>query len=189
MLVLDVTQLDPEQRRPITRAEYHAMAEAGLFLDEGVELLDGVIVRKMTRSAPHDLVIERLTALLVPRLVGRARVRIQSGFAASDYSEPEPDLAVVPKDEQKADQPARALLLIEVAASSLKFDRGTKASIYARAGVPAYFIINVAAHTMEAHTSPEAGRYAEVRTYRGDARVSVPGFPEVTFSADELFAQ
>jgi len=188
MLVLDVTQLDPEQRRPITRAEYQAMGQAGLFLDERVELLDGVIVRKMTRGAPHDRVIERLSELLLPRLVGRARVRIQSGFAASEYSEPEPDLAVVPKDEPKADQPAHALLLIEVAVSSLRFDRGIKASVYARAGVPACFIVNVEARSIEAHTAPEAGRYAEVATYHGAERVSVPGFPDVTFSVDDVFA-
>jgi len=188
MIVLDVTQLDPEQRRPITRAEYHAMAQGGLFEDERVELLDGVVVRTMTRGARHDLVIERLTELLMPRLVGRARLRIQSGFAASNYTETEPDLAVVPKHEPTADHPAHALLLIEVAASSLRFDRGLKASVYARAAVPAYFVINVAARSIEAHTTPEGDRYTTVVTYRGSERVGVPGFPDATFSADELFA-
>jgi len=187
MIVLDVTQLDPEQRRPITRAEYHAMEHAGLFLHERNELLDGVIVRKMTRNAPHDLVIERLSELLLPRLVGRARVRVQLGFAAGEFSEPEPDLAIVPKQEPTADHPAHALLLIEVSVSSLRFDRGIKASIYARAGVPAYFIVDVEGRSLEAHTAPESGRYAEVTTYRGAERVSVPGFPDVTLSVDELF--
>jgi Uma2 family endonuclease len=90
MGMLDFAQLDPEQRRPITRAEYHAMGESGLFQDERVELLDGVIVRMSPRSEPHDSVIERLSELILPPLVGRARVRIQLGFAASEYSEPEP---------------------------------------------------------------------------------------------------
>lgn len=189
MTVLDVTQLEPEQRRPITRAEYQAMGQAGLFQDERVELLDGVIVRKMTRGAPHDWIIERLNELLLPRLVGRARVRIQLGFAASEFSEPEPDVAVVPKNEPHSDQPARALLLIEVAASSLRFDRGLKASIYARAGVPAYFVVDVAGRSVEAYTAPDGGRYTQVTTYRAEARVVVPGFPDVTFAPDELFAQ
>jgi Uma2 family endonuclease len=185
--MLDLTQLAPEQHRPITRAEYHAMGEAGLFLEERVELLDGVIVRMSTRSAPHDSVIERLTELLLPRLVGRARVRIQLAFAADEYSEPEPDVAVVSRSEPRADHPAHASLLVEVSASTLRFDRTAKASIYARAGAPAYFIVNVAARCLEAYSAPQAGRYAEVRTFRGDERIAVPGFPDVTFSVNELF--
>lgn len=189
MSMLDVTQLEPEQRRPITRAEYHAMGEAGLFQDERVELLDGVIVRMSPRTASHDSVIERLNELLMPRLLGRARVRIQLGFAASEHSEPEPDVAVVPKGEPRADHPAHATLLVEVSLSSLRFDRSAKASIYARAGVPAYFIVNVAARCIEAYSAPETGRYTDVRSFSGDERVAVPGFPDVSFSADDVFAE
>jgi Uma2 family endonuclease len=185
--MLDLTQLDPEQRRPITRAEYHAMGEAGLFQDERVELLDGVIVRMSPRSAPHDSVIERLNELLLPRLVGRARVRIQLAFAASDYSEPEPDVAVVPRDEPRADHPAHATLLIEVSLSSLRFDRSAKAGVYARAGVLAYFVVNVGEQAVEAYGKPEDGRYTEVTVHRGDERLAVPGFPDVTFSVSEIF--
>ncbi|HEY3496694.1 MAG TPA: Uma2 family endonuclease [Polyangiaceae bacterium] len=188
MSMLDVTQLAPEQRRPITRAEYQALGDAGFFQDERVELLDGVIVRMSARSARHDSVIERLSELLIPRLVGRARVRIQLGFAASEYSEPEPDVAVVLKSEPREDHPAHATLLVEVSASTLRFDRTAKASIYARAGVPAYFIVNVSARCIEAYMAPEAGRYTETRTYVGDESVAVPGFPDVTFSANDVFA-
>ena len=187
MAMLDVTQLDPEQRRPITRAEYDAMGEAGLFQDERVELLDGVIVRMSPRSVPHDDVIERLSEILLPKLVGRARVRIQLAFAASDYSEPEPDLMIVPKDEPRSDHPQHATLVIEVSASSLRFDRTTKASIYARAGVLAYFVVNVAERSIEAYGAPESGRYSEVTVLRDEGRLAVPGFPDVTFSVSEVF--
>jgi Uma2 family endonuclease len=187
MGMLDFTQLDPERRRPITRAEYHVMGEAGLFERERVELLDGVIVRMSPRSEPHDSVIERLNELILPRLVGRARVRIQLGFAASEHSEPEPDVAIVPKDEQREDQPARATLVIEVALSSLRFDRTIKASIYARAGVAEYWVVNVANRSVEVHSSPGADRYTEQRVLRGEERLSIPGFPELTLSVDEVF--
>src|SRR6186713_1777444 len=150
MTVLDTAQLDPAQRRPITRAEYQAMGESGLFQDERVELIEGVIVRMAPRGEPHDDTIERLNELLLPPLVGRARVRIQLAFAASEYSEPEPDVAIVPRDEPRGvDPPGRATLLIEVAASSLRFDRGTKASVYARACVPEYWVVNVSERTVE----------------------------------------
>src|SRR5262245_14765251 len=113
MAMLDLAQLDPAQRRPITRAEYQAIGEAGLFQDERVELIDGVIVRMAPRGEPHDTTIERLNELLLPPLVGRARVRIQLAFAASEYSEPEPDVAIVPRDEPRTDHPGRATLLVE----------------------------------------------------------------------------
>jgi Uma2 family endonuclease len=188
MAMLDFTQLDPEQRRPITRAEYHAMGEAGLFQNERVELLDGVIVRMSPRSAPHDSVIERLNEILLPKLVGRARVRIQLAFAASDFSEPEPDVAIVPKEEPRwSDHPGQATLLIEVSASSLRFDRTAKASIYARAGVLAYFVVNVPERVIEAYGRPEGGRYLEMTRHRGDEALAVPGFPDVTFSPNQIF--
>jgi Uma2 family endonuclease len=119
--------------------------------------------------------------------VGRARVRIQLGFAASEYSEPEPDVAIVPKDEQRTDQPARATLVIEVALSSLRFDRTAKASIYARAGIAAYWIVNVAERCIEVHAAPGADQYGEKSVHRGDERLAVPGFPEVTVSVNEVF--
>ena len=159
--MLDLAQLDPAQRRPITSAEYHAMGEAGLFQDERVELIEGVIVRMAPRGEPHDATIERLNELLLPPLVGRARVRIQLGFAASEYSEPEPDVAVVPRDEQRTDHPARATLLVEVSASSLRFDRGTKAAVYARAGVPEYWVVDLVNRRVVRHRAPGRARYGK----------------------------
>jgi Uma2 family endonuclease len=188
MRMLDLAQLEPERRRPITRAEYHAMGEAGLFEHEHVELLDGVIVKMSPRSLEHDSIIERLSERLLPPLVGRARVRIQLAFVASAYSEPEPDVAIVPKNEPRADHPGHATLLIEVALTSLRFDRSTKASIYARAGVPAYWIVNVADRCIEAYSNPHADGYAERLVFRSGEHVGVPGFPDVSLAVDDVFA-
>jgi Uma2 family endonuclease len=189
MAMLDLAQLDPAQRRPITRAEYQAMGEAGLFQNERVELIEGVIVRMAPRGEPHDTIIERLNELLLPRLVGRARVRIQLAFAANEYSEPEPDVAVVPRDEPRTiDHPTRATLLIEVAASSLRFDRGTKAALYARAGVPEYWVVDVSKRTIEVYGAPDGERYTAVGLHRDHDVLAVPGFPDVSFSVDSLFS-
>ena len=188
MAMLDLTQLDPAQRRPITRAEYHAMGEAGLFQNERVELIEGVIVRVPPRSEPHDLTIERLNEILLPRLVGRARVRIQLAFAASEYSEPEPDVAVVPRDERRGDHPAHATLLIEVALSSLRFDRGTKAAVYARAGVPEYWVVDVAERAIQVFSACDGERYMRATLHRGSDVLAVPGFPDVSFAVDELWS-
>jgi Uma2 family endonuclease len=187
--VLDTAQLDPAQRRPITRAEYQAMGESGLFQDERVELIEGVIVRMAPRGEPHDDTIERLNELLLPPLVGRARVRIQLAFAASEHSEPEPDVAIVPRDEPRGvDHPGRATLLIEVAASSLRFDRGTKASVYARAGVPEYWVVDVAKRTVEVFSAPLGDRYSKAVLHRGTDVLTVPDFPDVTVTVDAIFS-
>jgi Uma2 family endonuclease len=187
MAMLDLAQLDPAMRRPITRAEYNAMGEAGLFQDERVELIDGVIVRMAPSGEPHDSTIERLNELLLPPLVGRARVRIQLAFAASEYSEPQPDVAVVPRDEPWPAHPGRAALLVEVSASSLRFDRGTKASVYARAGVPEYWVVDVSERTIEVYGAPDGERYTTTKVYRGSDELSVPGFPDVHFTVDAVF--
>src|SRR5262245_31776495 len=107
------------------------MAELGLFADERVELLYGVIVRMTPKSPPHDSGIDTLTELLVLALHGKATIRVQNAFAASDHSEPEPDLAVVPKADYSRAHPTAAWLIVEVAHSSLRTDRGVKAKLYA----------------------------------------------------------
>jgi Uma2 family endonuclease len=165
------------------------MGESGLFQDERVELIEGVIVRMAPRGEPHDVTIERLSELLLPPLVGRARVRIQLAFAASEYSEPEPDVAILPRDERYGtDHPGRATLLIEVAASSLRFARGTKASVYARAGVPEYWVVDVAKRTVEVFSAPVGDRYSKATLHRGADVLAVPGFPDVTVTVDTVFS-
>jgi Uma2 family endonuclease len=93
-------------------------------------------------------------------------VRPQLPFAASDDSEPEPDLAVVREDYSLRDHPSEVLLLIEVADSSLRKDRGIKRAIYAENGVPEYWILDVATMTVEVYTRPIGGNYADVRVAR-----------------------
>jgi Uma2 family endonuclease len=187
MSMLDTAQLAPEQRRPIRRAEYQAMGEAGLFPDERVELIDGVIVRMSPRTVLHDSVLERLYELLLPKLVGRARVRIQLAFAADEWSEPEPDLAVIPAAEARTDHPSRAHLVIEVAVSSLRFDRTTKAALYARAGVPHYWIVDAENRGIEAHSGPSEDGYVTTSRHERDAVLEVPGFEDVRVSVASLF--
>lgn len=122
--VLELSEIAPETPRLLTRAEYERLIETGLFEDERVELLEGVLIRMSPHRPEHDSAIEYLTELLVRQLAQRARVRVRSGYAASDSSQPEPDLAVVPTGNYGAAHPSEALLIIEVAKSSLAKDRG-----------------------------------------------------------------
>jgi len=166
-------------QRPIRRDEYEKMVELGLFEGERVELLYGVIVRMPPKGPPHDSAIQRLTKLLLPALLGRAAVRVQSAFAASDGSEPEPDLAIVPEGEYRDQHPRQAFLLIEVADSSLAVDRVTKAKLYAESGVPEYWIVNVRDGIIEVHTDVVSAAYTRVSPYRTGDRFRVLRFADV----------
>lgn len=150
----------PDVIRPLRRAEYDQLIALGAFQDERIELLEGQLVAMTPIGAPHSSAIQVLTMLLVPALLGRASVRIQSPFAALDTSEPEPDVAIVPLGAYRTEHPSEAYLLIEVAESSLGRDRGLKQRIYARAGVPEYWIVNIAERCIEVYREPRHDGYA-----------------------------
>ena len=169
----------PQGIRPLRRAEYDKLIELGAFQNEKIELLEGVLVPMSPIGPSHSSAVQKLNALLVPALAGRAAVRIQSPFAALELSEPEPDVVVAPPGDYDTDHPDRAYLIIEVAESSLSVDRGVKKRLYARCGVPEYWIVNVVDRVVEVHTEPADGTYAKVdRLERGET-VRLTGFPDV----------
>ncbi len=167
--------------RRLRRAEYDRLVEAGVFADERVELIRGMIVRMVPQGPSRAGPIEILNEILVPPLVGRARVRVQLPLIAPDDSEPEPDVAVVDVGEPHREHPAAAHLVVEVARTSQDYDRGTKGPLYAELRVPEYWIVDVAARAIEIHREPVDGRYARVETVR-DGEISLVAFPEVSVS-------
>jgi Uma2 family endonuclease len=182
-------------RRKFTREEYHRMAEVGILKPtDRVELIRGEIVTMSPQGPRHSAFIDNFTALLVPRLVGRARLSVQSGVALADDSEPEPDIKVlrlrdaVPYKE-RGPFGEDVLLLIEVAVTSLRYDRTTKLRLYAEAGIPEYWIVDCTAEAIEVHRRPEGGAYREVTRVTGLAStVSPQTFPDVALRLDEIFA-
>lgn len=185
--MLDPSQIAPESPRPITRVEFDRLVALGFFEDENVELLYGVLVQMTPQDPPHSSVVQRLTTLLVPPLVGRADVRIQLPFAASDDSEPEPDVAVVPAGDYRAHHPREAWLLIEVAYSSHLKDRSVKSRLYAECDVAEYWIVDVAARAVEVYTEPSGGSYRTTLVRRSGDELSPARFPDVILRIDELF--
>ncbi len=161
------------------------MVELGLFQDERVELIRGVLVKLWPQHAPHASTVQKLTQLLMLRLQGRFSLRIQSPLALSDDSEPEPDAAIVPLGDYETEHPTTALLVVEVADSSLKQDRD-KAAVYASAGIGEYWIVNLGARTVEVHASPEGDRYAEVRTLRAGDTLRPAALPDVAIAVAEI---
>jgi Uma2 family endonuclease len=158
-----VTDMPEVRTRPLRRSDYAILIDQGaLEEDDRVQLLEGELVEMSPQKPPHADVVEALTRRLARELPDEVRVRIQLPFAAGELSEPEPDVALVPADEPRGQHPESALLVIEVADSSLALDLGRKARIYADAGVPRYWVIDLRGNVVHVHTDPEPGGYRTV---------------------------
>lgn len=162
------------------------MAAIGMFEHERVELVYGWIVRMPPIGPSHSSTVQRLTELLVRAVAPRASVRIQLPFAASDQSLPEPDVALVPRGEYRDDHPTKALLVMEVADSSLDYDRTTKAKLYAESGVPEYWVVNLVDGIVEVHTEIVRGVYTRIVPYKRGERVVPKDFPDVALAVDDV---
>jgi Uma2 family endonuclease len=171
--------------RPLRRVEYDRLVDAGAFEDERVELLRGFLVTMSPQGNLHAWITAELTRLLIVQLAQRGLddrfvVRPQLPYAASDDSEPEPDLAIVPRQAFGDPHPDRALLVIEVADSSLRKDRDIKRDIYAEAGVPEYWIVDVAGRAVEVHTTPRDGAFRSVVRIGLDGEIVPTQLPGVS---------
>lgn len=182
--------------RRFTVDEYHRLIEDGYFAhDERFELLEGWIVAKVSRNPVHDAALSIAKKVLDRAVPVGWHVRVQSGFTTTD-SEPEPDLAIVRGDERdyvaRHPGPADTALLVEVANTSLPEDREIKARIYAGAGVPAYWIVNLNDRAVEVYTDPSgaapSAAYATRKDYRaGDAlRLSIPSTTDVNLAVVDM---
>lgn len=155
-----------------TRRDYDRVIETGVFARQRLELLFGEIVEMTPQNVPHASTIEKLTKKLILAEVKLSdfNVRVQLPLALADDSEPEPDFALVRDVPWGGEHPTSALLIIEVADSSLEYDRKVKSKLYAMAGVPEYWIIDVSSRTTEVRTAPVGELYTKSVLYReGDA--------------------
>lgn len=161
-----------------TREEYHTMAEAGILRpDERVELIEGEIVAMPPQSAPHAVAVSLAQEALRVVIGPGFHVRSRSPLSLGSDSEPEPDAAVLLgtlRDYAEA-HPTTALLVVEVADATIAFDRERKASPYARASIPEYWIVNLSERGLEVHRDPGplAGRPSEYG-YRSVERFAPP---------------
>ena len=145
------------QLRLWTREEYYKMADMGMFKPgERVELIGGRIVAMSPQNSPHATALTLTSDEIRKIFSGSFVVRMQLPLDVSPASQPEPDIAVVrgtARDYAKA-HPITAELVVEVAESTLAFDRGEKASLYASAGVPEYWVVNLVDRCLEVHRDP-----------------------------------
>lgn len=144
--------------RPMTREEYEKAGEVGIFgPEERLELIGGEVVKKVSpQLTPHAIGV-RLAETALRRAFGEGyEVRGQLPLALGLHSEPEPDVSVVVgsvRDYEK-EHPKTALLVVEVADSSVRLDRKVKASLYAAAGIADYWLVNLPERVVEIHREP-----------------------------------
>lgn len=167
-MVIHQSLLSADKIRPLLRTEFERMVELGLFdEDERIELLDGVLVKKMSpQEPPHAEVIEWLSDALAQSVARAFIVRTQMPFAAGKYALPEPDIAVVRRNRRRGAHPHEAVLLVEVANEPARSDRTTKLDIYARAKVPEYWLVDVKKQCIEVYSKLVRGRYTRKRVLR-----------------------
>ncbi len=169
--------------RTFTVDEYHMMAEAGLFdEDSRVELIDGIIVAMSPIGAPHLLCVNRLDALLHRLKIGRdldVMISVQNPLRLGPKQEPEPDVALLrPFADVRVPEAADALLVVEVADTTLATDRSVKAPRYAAAGIPEVWIVDLSGEQVEVYRRPGAAGYAEVRTAGPGESLTLAALPE-----------
>lgn len=173
---LEAVLADPAVRpRGLTRAQYDALIDLGALEGQRVELIEGVLAEVVPQGDDHDETIEALSHYLFGRFPDPWRVRVQLPLAATDASEPEPDLSITQRLGRG--KPRTAALVIEVAVSSQRLDLVHKPAIYASAGVDQYWVVDLPAREVVVHSGPAPGGYGDVRRLPVTTSLSVLGVP------------
>lgn len=178
-------------RHQFSVQQYHEMIEHGILDEnESVELIRGEIVKKMPVGNLHAATVKRINRLFASLLPTEALLSIQDPISTAD-SEPEPDVAVLNFREhlyavcRPVAQDVR--LSIEVADSSINYDRDIKGAVYASAGISEYWIINLNNNTIEVYHNPQPdGRFATVTTAQVGEILRPKGLAGISLKVDEL---
>ena len=179
------------RRKRFTVDDYYAMGRAGVFGDgDRVELIEGEIIQLSPIGSRHQAIVDRLTHLFVSRMGDQAIVRVQGPLRLAPITEPQPDLQLLaPQDDfYAAAHPSQeeALLVIEVADTSLQFDRDEKALVYARRGVHELWIIDLRHERVLVMRDPSAAGYRQSQSVTRGESVSPQAFPQFAVAVEDL---
>src|SRR6476660_7427974 len=178
-------------RKRFTVEEYHRMSDIGIFPeDKRFELIRGEILEMPTARPPHSGRVNRLTHLFTSRLGESVIVSVRNPSSIDDYSEPVPDISLLkPRTDfytESHPMPEDILLVIEISQATLRFDTRIKAPLYAEAGIPEYWILNIPQNVLEVRRELAKGRYARHEIRRHGQTVSLFSLPDVSFWVDEI---
>lgn len=181
-------------RRRFTADEYQRLGQIGtIHEDERVELLDGEIVQMAAVGSKHFACVNRLTDTFAPLANGRFTVSVQNPIRLSPHSEPEPDIVLLRYREDFYEDalpgPEDLLLVIEVADSSVKYDRDVKLRFYAEAGVPEVVIVGLTKSVLTSYRKPISRSYTAVTIYQRGDSFTPELLPDVTISVNSVLGR
>jgi Uma2 family endonuclease len=171
-------------RKRWTRSEYHQLVSLGM-IEEGApyELIEGEVIQNLGQGRKHVFAAMRMFAAML-RLFGEERVQSQAPVAPDEHNAPEPDVAVLrgPLSDYLEEDPGPEdiLLLVEVSNTTLQFDRSVKAAIYARTGVPEYWVLDVNGRTLDVHRQPSPVGYGSITRFTDVDAVSPLAAPDAS---------
>jgi Uma2 family endonuclease len=178
-------------RRRFTADDYQRMGQAGILCAEDrVELIDGEIIAMTPIGPRHCASVDRATRAFVTKAGDSAIVRVQGSVRLDLHNEPEPDLVLLrPRADFYASRhpgPDDILLIVEVADSSIDYDREVKSRLYARSGVQQYWLADLIELVLVCYSSPEGGTYQSVRRYTRGQSLAPNLLPECIIAVEDL---
>ena len=173
----------------LSRVEYDRAVEAGAFEpDAKVELIDGNLHAMAPEGSRHALGIDNVAECLRAAFGSRFYIRIQHPLGADDYSEPEPDVAVVhgPRHDYRDAHPTSAVLVVEVSHESLRYDRTVKQRLYARSGIPEYWVLALPESRVEVYRNPAGDGYQSVTNHEAGDKIAPLARPDAQVVVADL---
>jgi Uma2 family endonuclease len=194
MTIKSPPKISAPQSRHWSKEEYLRLADDGLFAGQRVQLIEGEIIQSPAQSHRHVMALYHLAEVLKEAYEPAHWVRQLVQLDLSDDSQPEPDIAVAEHPfDWYHDHPTTAMLVVEISDSSLRLDK-RKAGLYAAAGIPEYWIVDLAAQRVEIYRQPvvdpnhEFGhRYADVRQFAEQETIAPLGKPDATIMVKKIF--
>ena len=180
-------QTEP-QRRLFTVDEVLAIQRAGVFEDDRkFELIEGELILMRSRLNRHELCKNQLTQAFYRLSPSDVAAWVEPTFYLPPHNAPDPDLMVFPRGRSIEElKPDEVFLVVEVADTSLRTDLGVKAALYARFGVPEYWVIDVNAPRLVVHRYPEGGAWKEVRSISRAEPIAPLAFPDAAIRLVDL---
>lgn len=180
-------------RRKFTVKQYHQMIEAGILTEnDRVELLRGEIVEMAAIGRRHAACVRRLIRLFSQRLSDRVLVDAQDPVELGNTSEPQPDIALLQlRDdfyEARHPQVEDVLLLVEVADTTIEFDREVKIPLYAESGISEVWLVDINEQCLEVYRQPLSDSYQIIQKYYRGQSLTIQAFPELSFTVEEVFS-
>lgn len=175
-----------------TVKDFHKLAETGILQETNkIELITGELINMSPIGSAHAGTVDKIVALLVRKINDKAIVRCQNPLILDDYSEPEPDIALVKFSKNfytdNHPLPQDVLLVIEIADTSIRYDREIKIPLYAKANIPEVWLIDLNQKQLEVYTQPYEQGYRTIHLPHLTEKITARLLPEIELTVSELF--